>query len=117
MNNKIFNYLEIAGRVALQKSSERSFLLGAVGVRRDGALVRAFNGSDLIPNRKAHAEYRLAKKLDWGAEVYVVRILKSTGRFAMSRPCDSCLKALRSKGVVKIYYTIGEREYGTIIYG
>lgn len=61
----------------------------------------------------AHAEARLAKKLDRGAIVYVVRINRK-GKLVMARPCANCLMILKSKKVKKIYYSISENEYGVI---
>lgn len=115
MNNKIFSYLKMAGQIALNNNAGRAYLLGAVGVRKDGAIVSAFNGSDYLPNRMAHAEYRLCKKLDAGATVYVARVMRSSGEFGMSKPCPDCMRALTARHVKKIYYTIAENEYGKIL--
>lgn len=40
-----------------------------------------------------------------GASIYVARIYKS-GEPAMSKPCENCQKALRERGIKKVYYTI-----------
>ena len=61
----------------------------------------------------AHAEARLARKIDYGSVVYVARTLKS-GEIAMARPCDRCYAVLKAKGVNKIYYTVNDSEYGVI---
>ena len=114
MNRKIFNYLEIAGNIAITDFGEKNFLLGAVGERNDGAIVKAFNGRVETPNPSAHAEARLSKKLDYYATVYVARIKYIDGKFGMARPCIHCQKALAGKKVDKIYYTINSECYGLL---
>jgi len=103
--------------MALHKEEERQWLLGAVGIRSDGAIVYAQNGNVAIPTRSAHAEYRLGKKLDKGSMVYVSRIRRDTNQFGLAKPCANCEKFLRSKGVKKVYYTISENEYGVMNFG
>jgi len=114
MRNGVFSYLEIAAKLASKGSDKRSYYLGAVGARSDGAIVSSVN----IPTRdkepNAHAEYRLSKKLDNGSTVYVARILKATGDFKMSRPCSSCMIAMKNAGVTRVYYTIAPNEFGII---
>ena len=116
MNRKIFNYLEIAANVATQKKDRRSFFLGVVGVRKDGRLVSASNGPTVVPSKNAHAEARVSRKLDVGSIVYIARMAmnrKTKKReFALSKPCKSCQRILKSVGVKRVYYTIGPNEYG-----
>lgn len=114
IREKIFNYFQIAAMTARSKADERTFFLGAVGIRKDGAMVKALNGPTQIPNRLAHAEARLCRKLDVGSVVYVARVSVSTGQFAISKPCNSCVKIMKSKGVKKVYYTIGPDHYGVM---
>jgi len=114
MNRKIFNYFEIAGKLTLNKEDNRSFLLGAIGIRKDGAFVKAINGPSIFPERTAHAEYRLSNKLDVGSEVYVCRVRLLDNKFALARPCDSCMKVMFSRGVRKVYFTVSENEFGVI---
>lgn len=114
MNLKIFDYFHIAALTATQKQDNRSFLLGSVAVRADGKLVRSFNSPSEVPNRMAHSEFRLSKKLDYGATVYVARVKLIDGSFGMSKPCHNCMKALVSKKVRRIYYTITSSEFGII---
>ena len=66
----IFNYFKIAAKATTKGKDNRAFLVGAAAVRKDGTIVKAFNGSSRYPSRTAHAEYRLASKLDVGAVVY-----------------------------------------------
>jgi len=115
MNRKIFSFFEIAGKIASSKDDGRSFLLGSIAIRKDGAIVKALNGPSQEPNRLAHSEYRISRQLDIGATVYVARVRLMDGSFGMARPCSSCMKVLRSKRVAKIYYTINDNEYGIII--
>lgn len=111
--NKVFTYLNMAGKIALSKKDFRSFFLGAVGIRNDGKVVQSINGATGNPVPKGHAEARLAKKLDYNAVVYVARVNKQ-GEFAMSRPCVNCMRALKAARVKKIYYSIGPNEFGVI---
>lgn len=115
MNRKIFNYFEIAAQTAVLKNDERNFLLGSVGIRSDGTMVKSFNSSAVIPMPAAHSERRLAAKLDYGAVVYVARVRLIDGCWGMAKPCQSCMAALTAKKVSKIYYTISHKEYGVII--
>lgn len=112
MNKKIFNYFEIAAKLTTSKEDNRSFLLGAIGVRSDGALVKSINSPTEHPNRMAHAEYKLCRKLDTGATVYVARIRLLNGEFAISKPCIDCSKMLKAKRVEKVFYTISNTSYG-----
>ncbi len=100
-----------AKKAALSGSKKRQYFLGAVGLRNDGTLVRSCNLPARSPSPESHAEARLAKKLDFGSIVVVVRILKN-GELAKARPCKNCFKLLRFKGVLKIYYSINDKEYG-----
>jgi hypothetical protein len=121
VNKRIFSYLELAAQTAVGKTDDRrSFFLGAVGIRFDGAIVRSLNSSTDVPNRLAHAEARLAKKLDFGTpEVYTARLTfagtpGNKGTFALAKPCYSCCKILLSRGVQQVFYSIGPGEYGVI---
>jgi hypothetical protein len=114
MNRKVFRYFEICKQAAISKIDERSFLLGAVGIRADGVLVKSSNSSAETPNRLLHAERKLSLKLTPRSIVYVARVRLDNGDFGMSRPCWDCEKVLRSRGVSRVYYTISHREYGVI---
>lgn len=43
----------------------------------------------------------------------VVRIDRN-GKIAMSQPCRNCRDRLDALNLKKIYYSVGENEYGTI---
>jgi hypothetical protein len=114
MRREIFNYFDIAAKLTAAKKDDRSFLLGSIGIRKDGAMVSAINSASEFPNRLLHSEYKICRKLDVGATVYVCRVKLMDGSFGKARPCRSCLKCLVSKGVSKVYYTITDVEFGII---
>lgn len=68
-----------------------------------------------MPNPATHAEWRLCRKLDADATVWVARVHKS-GEFALARPCRTCMKKLLDSHVAKVYYTITSSEFGTITF-
>jgi len=117
MNKK---YFKLAAIVADSKDDMRQFLIGSCGIRSDGSIVISSNGPVRLDGnlRKsfapAHSEARLAKKLDVGSVVYVVRVSKADGSYLMARPCPSCQRILRSRGVKKVHYTISDNECGTM---
>lgn len=114
MNRQIWENLNLAGKIAISKDNGRAFLLGALGIRKDGVMVFAANSTSQEPDRRGHAEYRMAAKLDRGSTVYVARIRLLNGEFAMAKPCFSCEKVLKSKRVKRVYYTISNNEYGVL---
>ena len=104
--------LEEAAKIACRGDS-RSFYLGCVIKRKDGAIVSSANGRLKIPCPDGHAEAKALRKAGKGAKVLcVARILKSTKEWAMAKPCKECQKRIRSMNVKKVYYTIGPNEYG-----
>lgn len=107
--------LNIAAKEAIKRNAidKRCFRLGSVGIRSDGAIVYSRNTSNYIKNRKIHAEYRLSKKLDYYGIVFVARVLRD-GSLGMARPCPDCVRALKSRRVRKVYYSIANNEYGCI---
>lgn len=115
MRKKIWSYLEIAGRAARKNNTDkRAYWLGAAAERTDGAIVTACNIPVTSKMPSAHAEWRLSKKLDHGATVYVARVRMLDGKFANAKPCHSCRNALRARRVKKVYYTIAHNEYGIL---
>jgi hypothetical protein len=105
--------LEKAAEVALSRKGRKSFLLCAVGRRTDGPLVCSVNEAVKFPTPSAHAEARLCKKLDLGAEVWVARVLRR-GEWGLAKPCENCLRALLCRGVQRICYTTGPRSWEVI---
>lgn len=113
--NNIFKMLNEAVRISIRKEDDRHFRVGSIAVRGDGATVRSYNGAPKFPERLHHSEGRLCRKLDRGAIVYVARTTKD-GLWAMSRPCVDCQRAMRRTRVVRVYFTVGPKEYGCIIF-
>lgn len=113
-SRKIKGYLAMAAEHAIERKDSRTFRLGAVGLRQDGALVTARNAPTRVPNRKGHAEYRLSTKLDYGAIVFVARVTQINGerQLANAKPCKKCRKVLRSRQVKKVYYSSSANSYG-----
>ena len=111
--NKYFRMARQAAVKGDTREADRRYRLAAVGVRTDGAVVVSSNLPSRIPEPSAHAEARLARKLDWGSTVYIVRI-KRDGTLGTARPCRKCQSALRLKGVRYCYYSISENEYGRL---
>lgn len=109
----LFKYFDLARRVAILKEDRRHFRIGAVGIRRDGVLVASSNGPTPTPNSSVHAEARLCRKLDRGSTIYVVRVDRDEN-YANARPCISCERIMRVRGVTRVVYTISEHEYGVI---
>ncbi len=108
-------YFRLAKKVAAKGKDCRSYRLGAVGVRKDGAIVKSRNIPNRLPVIGAHAEARVCKKIDKGSTVYVVRIDRE-GTLVMSRPCNACQRVMRMRGVRRCYYSISETEYGVMIF-
>lgn len=102
--------LEEAAEFAVKKLDRRTFRLAALGRRADGALVRAKNEAVVLPTPSAHAEARLCQKLDVGADVWICRVLRC-GEWGLAKPCIHCLKALRLRGVKRVCYTTGPKQY------
>ena len=111
--NRVKRYFQLAAQIAERGDDLRQYRLGAVGIRNDGVIVTSSNTRCRSPQKLAHAESRLARKLNRGSVVYVVRILRN-GDFANARPCFNCQNALRSRGVSRIYYSISTSEYGVM---
>lgn len=113
--------LRLAGKIALPNEPEcdlRNFWLGCVGIRNDGVKVFAKNSPvysttvdnyRLLPN--AHAEGRVLRKLGKGGELYVARISKLNGQFAMSMPCPMCQVRIKAFDVKRVFYTLNESQY------
>lgn len=108
---------KVADRNRGRDVDNRTFLLGAVGIRNDGVIVSSRNiaAPDHAPNH--HAESRLSRKLTPGSTVWVARVSRLDGGWAMARPCLGCEIRLRSAGVRRVVYTIGPGEWGVIDMG
>ena len=114
----MLDLLKLAAEVAVSKGdTHRNFLLGAVAIRKDQAIVRSANGSAYMPCPSAHAETRILKKCGRGATIYVARIARKDGCMALARPCNGCWMMMRHYDVSKCYYTINNKEFGVITFG
>jgi tRNA(Arg) A34 adenosine deaminase TadA len=107
-------YLDLAVKIARGNTQAKTYLLGAVAERPDGAIVTATNIRTQFPEHSAHAEYRLLKKCGWGAVIWVARVDRH-GQWAIAKPCIKCQTLIKNKGVKKVYYTIGPNEYGVMV--
>lgn len=113
---KLNRYFEMALEASLSPERQmdmRAHFLGAIGIRSDGAIVTARNGSCSYRCPAIHAEARLAKKLDKNSVVYVARLTKG-GNIGLAKPCKTCEAFLRNKNVKKVFYTIDAFTYGTL---
>lgn len=112
----VTRYLSVAADVAaarMRTSPPNDFFLGSVGIRPDGLIVSSFNVTTRRRCPAGHAEHRLASKLRAGSVVFVARIVRD-GTWAMAKPCVHCENRLRNAGVRRVYYTVGEGEYGVL---
>lgn len=107
-------YLKRAARISVKGAWRRKAHIGAIGVRKDGVVVSAWNGSSTDVCPTAHAEARLARKLDVGSVVYVARVRRDNEKLAMAKPCAHCERILRNRGVTRVTYTINEHEFGVL---
>lgn len=117
----MLDLLKLAGKVAMPTSPDdpRNFWIGCVGMRSDGVIVSAKNGAvfstqsdnyQLLPD--AHAEGRVLRKLGKNGKIFVSRIAKFNGGYAMARPCGMCQIRIRSFNVKKVFYTINDTQFG-----
>lgn len=104
----------LAVRSKDRKVDNRTFFFGAVGLRSDGVIVSSRNVAAPDFEPAAHAEARLGKKLTRGSTVWIVRIARKDGQWAMARPCPNCESRLRSIGVQRVIYSISPNEWGVI---
>jgi len=108
--------LELAAKVAVKRKDKRAFLLGAVGVRKDNALVHARNEGSAEPTPTGHAEVRLCRKLGLDSPVvYIARYSKGKNGFAMAKPCSNCLAVLKAHRVKVIVFTTGPDSFERVI--
>jgi tRNA(Arg) A34 adenosine deaminase TadA len=103
------------------KTDTRSYLLGCVGVRADGAIISSRNGSvDQSPSTvfsvipQSHAETRAVRKMDGGSgsSLFVVRLRRADEAFALAKPCPTCQVFIRGKSIQRVYYSIDNERYG-----
>lgn len=107
--------LDLAAKVSRLKDDTRTYFHGCVGVRKDGVIVSACNGTAREQQPKHHAEARVLRKMGKGGTLYVVRTT-ADGKWADSHPCVECQKRIRSHKV-KIVYFSGSTTDGNNAYG
>lgn len=114
MNIEYFNE---AKKIA-EYYDERTYCLGAIGIRSDGVLVRSRNGNSFstktdkfIKNIHSHAEGRLIRKLNINSIIYIARITRENA-FACAKPCSGCSNIIKANRISKVYYTIDNNRYG-----
>lgn len=106
----IKRYLDLAAQVSRLKDDDRTYFHGAVGIRKDGVLVAACNGSPKEPTPEHHCEYRLSRKLGKAGTVFLVRTA-ADGRWADSTPCSTCQARMRNKKVRRVYFSTGPGDW------
>lgn len=111
------DYFNMAAKIA-NFEDDRTFTLGAIGIRTDGVLVNARNGNSFSTkfpifrrDVKSHAEGRILRKLDSGSIIYITRI-KNDNSFGLSKPCSGCSCLIKAKKIEKVYYTIDDDTFG-----
>lgn len=116
--------LILAGKVAKPTNDTdlcKNYWLGAVGCRSDNNICSAKNmpiqDSDRMDFKRevwAHAEARVLRKmrLTTNGTIYVARISRKNGDFAMSSPCDLCRPLIAAHRIERVFYTINNNEYG-----
>lgn len=100
--------LQLALARAQARATTRHFLVGAVAIRRDGAIVTARNDAAPHPAPSAHAEARLLRKTGRSPIIVLVVRVTRDGEMALARPCESCQRKLRAIGALNVYYTTKE---------
>lgn len=122
----MLNMLKLAGKIAIpvMDNDPRGFWLGCIGIRKDGVLVSARNGSiqhmfsksldpDLADKScEYHAEGRALRKMDKGGVLYVSRVSRKDGSLTMARPCVLCQSKIKTQKIIKVYYTVNHNQYG-----
>ena len=107
-------FFRLAKQLAI-KDDCRQYRFGAVGIRRGGVIVVSRNIPTRYPEPRAHAESRVARKLSKNSVIYVVRIDRKNN-LTTARPCKSCQKIMKSKGIKKCYYSISNTEFGVLLW-
>jgi len=103
--------------LAGESRDDKSFYMACIAKRADGAIISSVNhcvSGQCIPEH--HAEARALRKCDYGAVLYIARVLKRDRKtWAMASPCAFCRALIKNRGVKKAYYTIGPNRWGTWI--
>ena len=112
-----------AAKIALPTSSDdkRLFILGAIGRRQDGTIVKSKNGACristhildiLIPRVRIMPKEGFAENSGSMLQFMYLAFQKENNELKMARPCSSCQAILRSYRVKKAYYSINSTHFG-----
>lgn len=104
----------IAVKSPASRKDKRTFFLGAIGLRNDDVIVSSRNISAQDFKPECHAEARLVRKMTPRSTVWIARVARCDGQWAMAKPCPHCEIRLRSAGVIRVVYTIGPHEWGVL---
>ena len=136
MNKRDYRFFELARQEALHSGFDR-FHLGCVITYKGRVIGRGSNSDKTDPLQKfynkersfnkcgkqpvkhsIHAEIAALKSIprsiqesiDWSkVKVYIFRICPGKKlHMGLARPCAGCMKALRDKGVQKVFYTTND---------
>ena len=105
--------IDAAAAAKPETDKRRHSLHGCIGIRTDGTIVKARNGSSPGKSPYSHAEVRVCRKLNKGSTVYVARVLKN-GAVANSKPCRTCMSMMRAKGISVVTYSLGPAEWKSV---
>ena len=94
-----------AVRAALRAPIDQRYMVGAAGLRVDGAIVHAHNTSRGLVSPDTHAEARLLRRLGQDAPIVVVARWMRSGRLGLAAPCRGCVARLRARGVRIVWFT------------
>jgi tRNA(Arg) A34 adenosine deaminase TadA len=112
MNLPKQKFFDLAARISRKSPSIPK--LGCVIVKKNAVLSAGFNNKNKThtrsnhPFKTLHSEIHALLGLDFkdtqGAVAYVYREI-ADGTPAMSRPCPSCMMALKIAGIKRVFYT------------
>ena len=91
--------------VAAVVSGGRILSLGINKTKRS-MFVRSYFDSWQNTHAELDAIRRVRRKIDLsGTDMYVIRIRKGDGSLGLARPCDNCMRVMRSYGIRRAVYT------------
>lgn len=124
MKNKLIN---LATKQALK--SEHQFKIGAVLACKNKVISVAFNNAlkthkiayrnknrpqDATIHAEIGALINVPKSISSKCDLYIARYRTSNNTLGLAKPCDMCLKVIKSMKIKRVYYTISDNEYGVI---
>lgn len=109
-------YLQHAAFAAQRnRNDHRSYAVGALAIRADGASTVSRNEAAQRPSPEAHAERRVLRKAGLGAVIFVAR-MRRDGSLGLAHPCKPCVVALRAHRVRRCYYSIDDDSFGVLVF-